>query len=165
MGDLEQAVILEAQSQETNEEVTELQAELLNWKDWTEAIEAIQEDDDIQKCVQFYYASADTDLRTDGMESPPNDSDKMKESTEDFLSEHSNTSETSEGDSDKMDQTTEDTLSEYGNTSDTSETYATPVSSPFSLDFSKLMKTNSETIEITLSDYSQEFRSTSGRQL
>ena len=164
MGDLEQAVILEAQSQETNEEVTELQAELLHWKDWTEAMEAIQEDDDIQKCVQFYYASADTDLRTDGMESPLNDSDKMDESTEDFLSEHSNTSETSEGDSasDKMDETTEDTLSEYSNSS---ETYATPISSPFSLDFSKLMKTNSETIEITLSDYSQEFRSTSGRQL
>ena len=151
MGDLEQAVILEAQNHETTEADKDLQTELLDWNDWRVANEAIQEDDDIQKCVQYYYASSDTDVRTDGLESLLNDSDKMDESTEDTLSEHVNASETSDtrekyvtpvsppSASDKMDETTEDedTLSEY---------------------FSKFMEDDSdkmdETAEDTLSEYS-----------
>ena len=53
MGDLEQAVILEAQNHETTEAVKDLETELLDWNDWRVAKEAIQEDDDIQKCVQY----------------------------------------------------------------------------------------------------------------
>ena len=180
MGDLEQAVILEAQNHETTEADKDLETELLDWNEWREANKAIQEDDDIQKCVQFYYASANTDVRTDGLESLLNESDKMDEDT---LSEHVDASETSEeGDSasDKMDETTEDedTPSEYSNTSDTSEAYMTPVSLPFSLDDCKFTENDngsdkmdettedilSETIQITLSDCIQDFI-TSERQL
>ena len=181
MGDLEQAVILEAQNHETTEADKDLETELLDWNEWREANKAIQEDDDIQKYVQFYYASANTDVRTDGLESLLNESDKMDESTEDTLSEHVNASETSEeGASDKMDETTEDedTPSEYSNTSDTSEAYMTPVSLPFSLDDCKFTEDDngsdkmdettedilSETIQITLSDCIQDFI-TSERQL
>ena len=59
MDDLEQALIQEAQNLESIDAATDLEIELLQWEDWTKGITEIQEEDDIDQFVKFYYESSE----------------------------------------------------------------------------------------------------------
>ena len=87
MDDLEQTLIFVAQDQETIGDTKDLENELLDWKDWTKAIEAIQEEDGIMQFAESYYSSTGTALKTEDLENLLNESDKMDETTEETLNE------------------------------------------------------------------------------
>ena len=151
MDDLEQALIQEAQNLESIDAATDLEIELLQWEDWTKGITEIQEEDDIEQFVKFYYESSErsTDDLEDELkklegqipkftESISNLTDETSEDTHVafFISSFwfqdlSNITEIISGKMD-MDENIENTLCEY--TSDTYKTYVTPISPIFSLD-------------------------------